>query len=252
MPYTRFFHSDKEDPSFTTVTYIDPHRVVPNEHELKKLTAARDRKMDIERARACDPLYVYHKCDAEHQICWARRIRRDPKYATHLAYETPYWEPTDYDDVKHDENPTCPGCYRYVKAKLMAGPVCTYCRALPIPYLQGQNWDPVIVDNRPRDEYGNMIDSRGGPRPKRSAEAIRLAKVEAETYVAKQFDPEFIKSVILRRNERYMTQEEVAHMVNRQISDIKRFELGEMTFDAALKSQLMWKLGLASSTTSEK
>lgn len=251
MTYTRFFHADSEDPSFTKVTYVDPHRVKPTEAELKKFTAARDRKMDTERARACDHLYVYHKCDAEHQIGWARRIRRDPKYAARLAYETPYWEYSNYDDVRNVENPTCPGCYRYVKAKLMTGPVCTYCRALPIPYHQGQNWDPVIVDNRPRDDHGNVIDHRRGPRPKRTAEAIHLAKVDAETYVAKKFDPEFIKSVVLRRNERHLTQEEVAHMVNRHASDIKRFELGEMTFDAALKSQLMWKLGLASSTTSE-
>lgn len=246
MTNTRFFHADSEDPSFTVVTYRDPFTKKPTAEELLKRDAARDRKMDLERKRSSDLLYVYHKCDAEHQIGWAQRIRRDPKYAIHLAYEPQYWESSDYDYVKGVDHPCCPGCNRFVRAKLMTGPVCTYCRALPIPYPQGQNWDPVIVDNRPRDEHGNVIDRRRGPLPKRSTEAVRLTKVDAETYVAKKFDPEFIKSVVLRRNERGLTQEQVAHMVNRHVSDIRKFEMNEMTFDAALKSQLMWKLGLAS------
>jgi hypothetical protein len=245
---TEFYYPDPQFSGFTIASYIDEdYKNLPS-HKLAQLENARDRKRALERKRELDPVYYQRKVTAETMIAAACRARRDPKLALKLAYEPEYWEKSSsyYDarECEHVENYFCKGCQRYVKPKLMHGTVCDHCDRL-IPKFGTQSWDPVVLDKRLRDEHGVVIDKKR-VRPKLSNEAVRLAKVDAaEVYKLKNFETAFIKNVVLKRIERELTQEQLAHLVNRPCSEINRFESGQLQFDAALKSQLIWKLNLS-------
>jgi len=247
---TEFFYPSSEFPGYTVVSYIDDDYLNLSKSHRTKLALARDNKITLERKRELDPMYYHRKVTAETTIAAARRARRNPRVATKLSYEPEYWEnSSSYYDEKsctHIENYYCKGCMHYVKPKLMIGTVCKHCADL-VPTFGSQVWDPVMIDKRLRDEHGALIEKKR-VRPKFSNEAVRLAKVAAaDVYQIKPFDAEFIKIAVSKRVERGLTQEQLAHLVNRPVGDIKRFEAGQMQFEAALKSQLMWKLELSKS-----
>lgn len=241
MPSKRFCYPCSEFPGYTYVNYTSPRRAWLTDSDRKTLADNFDDKIYQEQKRMNDPVYVHRKANAEHNIGWARRIRRDPRYLKLVSLEPHYWE-----EYPTDSSVYCQGCQHYIRRSLIRDSVCKYCMNLPIPVPEGQNWDPLILDSRPRDEHGNLIDrqhAQKSGRPRMSDEAIRLSKVDsAEIYISKKFDDSFINTVVKKRLEFKLTQDELAQMVNRSVKDIRSFEKGELAFDPALKSQLVWKL----------
>ena len=115
-----------------------------------------------------------------------------------------------------------------------------------------QDWAPVRVDRRPRNEDGEIIAKRpvelrrkrqhnlNRGQDSRHERAIERHAETGDTHI-RMFDSEFIKQVISTRVDRMQSQEELARQLNRQHTEIARFERGELPYDPSLKTALsLW------------
>jgi len=114
----------------------------------------------------------------------------------------------------------------------------------------GRADEPLILRNP------KLLKEEGGP--KTQSGSRRVAEIERRAaegnYQIKEYTKEFIdliKSARCRRmlptddgGERPMTQEDLAKLVNVNANVIRDFEAGKLTYDSALKTKLVWKLGL--------
>lgn len=161
-------------------------------------------------------------------------------------------------DAAHEREADPMAQYNYVTKMYGSGP----------PH---QNWRPEIVDNRPRDEDGNILSERRrdadtvarGVRRGRNERNFRhkntsnrqgdmtksAARIEKDAdegnLKVKKFESEFIKRVIDARLKKNMKQKDLAALVNRTENDIKNFEKGDLPYNAGMKSFLLIKLNLS-------
>ena len=135
------------------------------------------------------------------------------------------------------------------------------CDRVPIPSFPHQNWEPVMVDNRKRDENGDVIGARrrrppGANRRERQGNRSRHQKTQAQqaqverqadegSFKRRLFDRAFVERVKNARINKKMKQDDVAMLVNCTLKEIQQFEKGEMEFDAGFKSQLIWRLDMS-------
>ena len=111
---------------------------------------------------------------------------------------------------------------------------------LPVPYYPHQNWEPCMVDKRSnRDRYGDQVFS---DRHKIARQGVAASATEDDVQAPQRFEPGFIQRMVKARLSHNLTQEQLAQQVARPVNDIQRFEKGELIYDRALKSQLIWKL----------
>lgn len=127
-----------------------------------------------------------------------------------------------------------PKYYQWTQAELYA-----YVRG-----FMGNQGEPVVW-KKPKSEEEIQKEKLERREQKRSTRRERDLERHAEegNFVVKEFDSEFIARVIKARNNREMTQKDLAKMVNRPESVIRDLETGKLPFDSGLKVLLMWKLG---------
>jgi DNA-binding XRE family transcriptional regulator len=114
------------------------------------------------------------------------------------------------------------------------------------------NWnnsaEPTILNGRNQEEgYTKRITLRQHLKSVRRTEPARLNKVEraAESgdYQVRMFDPIFVEQVKQLRNEKGLTQHDLAVALNWQTNEIAQLERGELSFNGRLKGLLHSKLG---------
>lgn len=279
-----FYSQDPEDSSFTLVSYKNPKMSGLSRRDIQNLKRDKSIRARREARLMRDPMYVYRKNQEEYTLFWIRRLRKDPRVAN--PNEPSFCSPLTKDLIKIVTNEkgerqavtktirvarNCPGCIQNVPLQYFhRGIACQFCLDLPIPVIQGQSHEPVIFDKRQRDADGNIVSTRSritrtsgndwrrrttnntgrhGPTESQATKIERQIDEEG-VFERKVFNKDFIKKVIDRRLERSLTQEAIASMINRTVGEVKKFEKGELDFDAAMKSQLIWKLELSSNKAS--
>jgi DNA-binding XRE family transcriptional regulator len=113
------------------------------------------------------------------------------------------------------------------------------------------NWDnsgePTILNSKAvnsADGYSKGMTLRRYLKTTRLAAATpaRLNAVERSAedgdYKVRVFEKEFIEQVKLARNEKGLSQRDLADAINRQPNEIAQFERGELPFDGELKTLL--------------
>lgn len=117
----------------------------------------------------------------------------------------------------------------------------------------GRAAEPTVLRNPNLDKNEQMSPEEHRPAGSRRAAAIER-RAEEGILEHKEFSPKFIEQIKDTRSrrtvktedgvERPMTQEDLAMLVNVNGNVIRDFEAGKLIFDGALKSKLIWKLGL--------
>lgn len=128
-----------------------------------------------------------------------------------------------------------PKFYQWTQAQLYA-----YVRG-----FMGNEGEPVIW-KKPKSEeeiQKEKLERREQRRATRRREREMERRAEEGDFTMKEFDAEFIARMIKTRNDRKMTQKDLAKVVNRPEGVIRDLEAGKLPFDGGLKSLLIWKLG---------
>lgn len=128
-----------------------------------------------------------------------------------------------------------PKYYQWSQAQLYA-----YVRG-----FMGNEGEPVVWKKAKSEEeiQKEKLKRREQRRATRRRERELERRAEEGDFSVKEFDSEFIARVIKTRNDREMTQKDLAKTVNRPEGVIRDLEAGKLPFDGGLKSLLIWKLG---------
>jgi hypothetical protein len=128
-------------------------------------------------------------------------------------------------------------------------------------YVDGyknRSGEPTVLLNPKANDRSptTVTETRGGKRRAGSRRDAALEyRAEAGDFSQKEFSREFVDQVKRARSSRktvdtegvehVMTQQDLANLLNANVSVIHDFESYTLPFDGGLKSKLIWKLGLS-------